>query len=347
MAKENLENIIEALLFTTDKPLPSSALAGAADAQSKEVEEAVDRINIRLKESGSPIMIKQVAGGYEYLTLPGYAPYIKKLYRHRFLARLSKPAMEVLAIIAYKQPVTKQEVELIRGVNSDGVYHTLLERKLVKIAGRKESPGRPLLFGTTREFLQYLGVNAVEDLPKIEEIKSILEKEENVENWDDRIEKAKSQTLFDFDNEGKSVSTRFKEEKEGGNMEDTGNTGTAETAEQDDAGKKRWQEEYEEQYGEKEEDAYKRDDDEEELEDEDEEPGELDDAEEAKKKKKDKKGKTGADVEEEEDGKDDDGDEEEEEDDEDEDEDEEAYEDDHDFEDEEEEDEDEEEDEEK
>lgn len=338
MAKENLENIIEALLFTTDKPLPSSALAGAADAQAKEVEEAVDRINIRLKDSGAPIMIRQVAGGYEYLTLPEYAQYIKKLYRHRFLARLSKPAMEVLAIIAYKQPITKQEVELIRGVNSDGVYHTLLERRLVKIAGRKESPGRPLLYGTTREFLQYLGVNAVEDLPKIEEIKSILEKEENVENWDDRIEKAKSQTFFDFDNEGKSVSERFKEEKEGGNMEDMNNAGTAETAGSDDAGKKRWQEEYEEQYGEKEEDAYKRDDDEEELEDEDEEPGELDDAEETKKKKKkDKKGKRGPDEEEDEDEEDDNAaDDEEEDEDEDEDEDEEAYEDDHDFEDEEE-----------
>lgn len=281
MAKDNIENIIQALLFTTDKPLPASDLAGAAGTAAKEVEAAVDRINIHLKESDSPIMIKQVAGGYEYLTLPEYAPYIKKLYKNRFMARLSKPAMEVLSIVAYKQPITKQEVELIRGVNSDGVYHTLLERKLIKIAGRKESPGRPLLYGTTREFMQYLSINSLEDLPKLDEIKSILEKEENTENWDDRIENAKSQTLFNFDEEGKSVAKRFSEEKEGKKMEGMENAAGTESAETDDAGKKRWQEEYEEQNGENEEEAYKRKEEEEELKDEeDEEPGELDDADE-------------------------------------------------------------------
>ena len=278
MAKQELENIIQALLFTTDKPLAASVIASAADAQSKDVETAVDRLNIKLKESASPVMIRQVAGGYEYLTLPEYAPYIKKLYKNRFLARLSKPAMEVLSIIAYKQPITKQEVEMIRGVNSDGVYHTLLERKLVKIAGRKESPGRPLLYGTTREFMQYLGINTLEDLPKLEEIKNILEREENTENWDDRIESAKSQALFDFGEEGQSVAKRFHEEKEVQTMEGMENAAGTEPSGEEAAGKKRWQEEYEEQYGEKEEDAYKRDKDEEELKDEEEDaPGELDD----------------------------------------------------------------------
>jgi segregation and condensation protein B len=336
MAKENLENIIQAMLFTTDKPMPSSVLAGAADVQSKDVEEAVDRINIRLKETDAPIMIRQVAGGYEFLTLAQYAPYIKKLYKHRFLAKLSKPAMEVLSIVAYKQPITKHEVELIRGVNSDGVYHTLLERKLIRIAGRKQSPGSPLLYGTTKEFLQYLGVNAIEDLPKIEEIKSILDKEENIENWEDRIAKAKTQTLFEFDNEGQSVAKRFLEEKEERKMEDMENAAGTDTADEGAAGKKRWQEEYEEQYGEKEEDVYKRSDDEEEIKnEEEEEPGELDDADkddDAEKKKKGKgKGKAAAGDEDEDD------EEEEDEDEDDEDDEDEAYEDDHDFEDEEEE----------
>ena len=326
MAKADIENIIQAILFTTDKPLPVSDIAGAADAGAKDVEAAVDRINIRLKETGSPIMIKQVAGGYEFLTLPEYAPYIKKLYRNRFLTKLSKPAMEVLSIIAYKQPISKQEVELIRGVNSDGVYHTLLERKLVKIAGRKESPGRPLLYGTTREFMQYLGINSLEDLPKLEEIKNILDQEENTENWDDRIEKAKSQTLFNFDEEGKSVAKRFSEEKEVNKMEVMENAAGSESAETDDAGKKRWQEEYEEQYGEKEEDVYKRKDEEEELKDEDEEPGELDDVDE-----KDDKD-DGDDDEDDEEDDDEDDDDDEEDDDEDE-----AYEDEHDLEEEEEE----------
>ncbi len=339
MAKETLENIIQAMLFTTDKPMPSSVLAGAADVQSKDVEEAVDRINIRLKETGAPIMIRQVAGGYEFLTLAQYAPYIKKLYRHRFLARLSKPAMEVLSIVAYKQPITKHEVELIRGVNSDGVYHTLLERKLVRIAGRKQSPGSPLLYGTTREFLQYLGINSIEDLPKIEEIKSILDKEENIENWEERIEKARTQTLFEFDNEGRSVAKRFLEEKEERKMEDMENAAGIDSADEGAAGKKRWQEEYEEQYGEKEEDIYKRSEDEEEIKnEEEEEPGELDDAdkEEDSGKKKKRKGKV---EEEDEDEDEDDDDEDEDEDDDDDDDEDEAYEDDHDFEDEEEEDE--------
>ncbi len=313
MAKQEAENIIQALLFTTDKPLTAQVIAAAADIQPKEVEEAVDRINIRLRESNSPVMIKQVAGGYEFLTLPEYAPYIKKLYKNRFLARLSKPAMEVLAIIAYKQPITKQEVEVIRGVNSDGVYHTLLERKLIKIAGRKESPGRPLLYGTTKEFMQYLGINSLEELPKLDEIKSILEKEENTENWDDRIENAKNQALFDFGEEGKSVEKRYIEEKEVAEMEDMENSGGTESSDEA-AGKKRWQEEYEEQYGEKEEDAYGRKDGEEELEDEEEnEAGELDD------------------IDDEEDEEDDIEDEDEEDDDEDDDE---AYEDEHDFDDE-------------
>jgi len=204
MAEKQLEKIIEALLFTSDKPVPVNTLVEVLGATHKEVEEAVDRLSIHLKESDSPVSIREIGGGYELLTLPDYAPFIKKLYKNKLLARLSRPSLEVLAIIAYKQPITKQEVELIRGVNSDGVYHTLLERNLVKIAGRKDSPGRPLLYGTTKEFLQYLGINSMEELPKIEEIKTILEKEENIENWDDRVEKVKNQTVFDFDEPGKA-----------------------------------------------------------------------------------------------------------------------------------------------
>jgi len=236
MAQE-LENIIEALLFTTDKPLDASVLASAADTGAKDVEEAIGRINARFSQSGSPISIRQVAGGYEFLTLPQYARYIKKLYKSRYMARLSRPAMEVLAIIAYKQPITKQEVELIRGVNSDGVYYTLLERKLVRIAGRKDSPGRPLLYGTTREFLQYLGINSLEDLPKLEEIKSILEMNENIENWESKVEAAKDQARFDFsDTEGKSVEQRLNEEKEEGTMREELATGESSAAAEDEYG---------------------------------------------------------------------------------------------------------------
>ncbi len=201
MKKEDMDRTLQALLFTSDKPVPASVLAGVLESGAKEIQETVERVNAHLRDTGSPVMIKEIAGGYEFLTLPEFAPYIKKLYKNRYLTRLSRAALEVLAIIAYKQPITKQEVESIRGVNSDGVYHTLLERKLVRIAGRKEAPGRPLLYGTTKEFLQYLGINSMEDLPKIEEIKSILEKDEFTESWEDRIETAKNQTVFEFNQE--------------------------------------------------------------------------------------------------------------------------------------------------
>jgi len=203
MAKQDNDRIIEALLFATDKPLSAQAIAQILEVPHKEVTEAVDTLIKRLKESDSPVTVKEIAGGYELLTLPEYSAHIKKMYRNRLVARLSKPALEVLAIIAYKQPISKQEVEAIRGVNSDGVYHTLLERKLIKITGRKEAPGRPLLYGTTKEFLQYLGINTLEDLPKIEEIQSILEKDEMVESWEERIEIAKNQTMINFSGEEK------------------------------------------------------------------------------------------------------------------------------------------------
>lgn len=220
MSKQETEKIIEALLFTSDKPLATSVLAGVVEAPLKEIKEAVDRINENLKARGAPVCVREIAGGYELLTLPEYAPHIKKLYKNRFLARLSRPALEVMAIIAYKQPISKQEVEMIRGVNSDGVYHTLLERKLIKIAGRKESPGRPLLYGTTREFLQYLGINSLEDLPKLEEIKSILERDENIENWEDRVEAARGQAAMAFanmDEEAKELKERLVRNEEDAN----------------------------------------------------------------------------------------------------------------------------------
>lgn len=201
MNKEKLADIIEALLFATDKPLPLNVLAEVIAKPVSEIQQGIATLDARLKENKSPVKLEQIAGGYQLVTYPEYAQYIKKLYKNKLLARLSKPAMEVLAIIAYKQPVTKQEVELIRGVNSDGVYHTLLERKLIRIVGRKDSPGRPLLYGTTREFLQYLGINSLEDLPRLEEVKSILEKEEYVESWQQKIDEAQNQQISLFQDE--------------------------------------------------------------------------------------------------------------------------------------------------
>lgn len=282
MAKQDNEKIIEALLFTSDKPLAASVLAGVVEVPLKEIKEAVDRINVNLKERGAPVCVREIAGGYELLTLPEYAPHIKKLYKNRFLARLSRPALEVMAIIAYKQPISKQEVEMIRGVNSDGVYHTLLERKLIKIAGRKESPGRPLLYGTTRDFLQYLGVNSLEDLPKLEEIKSILERDENIENWEDRVETAKGQTAMAFanmDEEAKAVKQTMEDAKNAGNEEAEENTAAADNKEKNENAEKNETADSEEE-NEEDDDMEDDDDDDDDFDDEDDEDDDDEDDEE-------------------------------------------------------------------
>ncbi|MFP4467293.1 MAG: SMC-Scp complex subunit ScpB, partial [Candidatus Goldiibacteriota bacterium] len=219
MAKD-IKKTLQALLFATDKPLSVSVIAQVLEIPHKEVIESIEGLNADLKSRESPITIKQIAGGYEFLTLPEYSPYIKKLYKNRFMTRLSKPAMEVVAIIAYKQPISKQEVEAIRGVASDGVYHTLLERNLIKITGRKDAPGRPLLYGTTKDFLQYLGINTIDDLPKIEEIQTILEQEEQLDSWEERIEVAKNQSMLAF---GEDDKKRLKEKSRAATDEDIEN----------------------------------------------------------------------------------------------------------------------------
>lgn len=208
MDNKKLLNVIEALLFATDKPLPANVIAEVVELPVEKIQEAMGELDVKLKESDSPVKLMQIAGGYQLVTYPEYAPYIKKLYKNKLLTRLSRPAMEVLAVIAYKQPITKQEVEAIRGINSDGVYHTLLERKLIRIVGRKDAPGRPLLYGTTKEFLQYLGINSLDDLPRIEEVKAILEKEEYVENWQARLDEAKKQQISLFDEEGNAIQIK-------------------------------------------------------------------------------------------------------------------------------------------
>jgi len=113
--------------------------------------------------------IKEIAGGFQIVTDPTLAPWLKKLYKTSGSDRLTGPSLETLAIVAYKQPATKPEIETIRGVNVDGVLKTLIEKNLVRIAGRKETVGRPILYGTTQEFLQYFGLNSLEELPRLEE----------------------------------------------------------------------------------------------------------------------------------------------------------------------------------
>ncbi len=175
MTTDNLHRIIEALLFANDSPLSLDKLKEVLEGTGKkEIRQAITDLQKSYDNSGSAIRVAELAGGYQLLTREEYATILQKLYRGRAASRLTHRALETLAIIAYKQPITKQEMEAIRGVNVDGVVKTLLERNLIKIEGRQKAPGNPLLYGTTRYFLQYFGLDSLESLPKLKEIDELL-----------------------------------------------------------------------------------------------------------------------------------------------------------------------------
>jgi len=167
--------ILEALLFASDELLtPSklkSILPGSPD--SRHIRKMVGEINERLLTEGHPFEIIEAGGGYQFRTLSAFHPYVRKLYKERAAKKLSIQALECLAIIAYRQPISKAEVEAIRGVLSDGAMKTLLERKLIDLCGRSDKPGRPWLYGTTADFLRYFGINKISDLPRMEEFEQM------------------------------------------------------------------------------------------------------------------------------------------------------------------------------
>ncbi|MFH1782248.1 MAG: SMC-Scp complex subunit ScpB [Candidatus Omnitrophota bacterium] len=170
MDKKQAKAIIEAMFFVTDKPLFINEIKGVLEEfDAKTVKELVGELAKEYEETDRAFRIKEIAGGYQIVTDPMLAPWLKKLYKTSGADRLSGPSLETLAILAYKQPATKPEIEAIRGVNVDGVLKTLAEKNLVRITGRKDTPGRPILYGTTQEFLQYFGLNALDELPRLEE----------------------------------------------------------------------------------------------------------------------------------------------------------------------------------
>lgn len=179
MPENNIKSVIEALLFASDRPLTIEQAKNALDNLApEEIRRALEELKSEYQQSGRGIRIAEIAGGFQMITAPDFAAFLKKLYKGRRLVRLSKPALETLAIVAYRQPVTRLEVELLRNVNIDGVINTLLEKNLVRIAGRKKAPGRPFAFGTTRQFLEYFGLKSLDELPKMEEFTSLVEKNE-------------------------------------------------------------------------------------------------------------------------------------------------------------------------
>jgi segregation and condensation protein B len=163
--------VLEAMLFSTHHPLTGQRLGELLNIKSqKALKRAVLELNRQYEETARTFRIEQVAGGYQMLSLPEYGDILKRLHQKEADAKLSKAALETLAIIAYKQPILRADVEAIRGVACGETIRSLMEKHLVNIAGRAEEPGRPILYGTTKRFLQLFGLNNLKDLPQSEEL---------------------------------------------------------------------------------------------------------------------------------------------------------------------------------
>ncbi len=176
MNNEKTKSIVEALLFINERPIETTELTQVLEASRKEIEATLDALSLEYQKRNSGICIVKVAGGYQMCSAPDNETWVKKMYQERTKQKLSTASLETLAVIAYKQPVTRIEIEAIRGVNVDGVSRKLLELGLIKIAGRKDVIGKPFLYITTRKFLEYFGINALKDLPKLEEFVALAGK---------------------------------------------------------------------------------------------------------------------------------------------------------------------------
>ena len=227
------KSVIEALIFASDDPIASKEIIDSikeidgsdTEITDDDIDLTVNELNANYEQNGNAFVILKIAHGYVHATKPEHAKYVGYLSSEKSKRRLSPAALETLAIIAYKQPLTKPELEMIRGVNSDYTLNTLLEKNLVTIQGRAETVGRPLLYCTTDEFLKYFGLRAIGDLPKPREIEEIMKDEDFLEqkrrimmngveevaeeeagdesSLEDDYEHEDSETEYDSDNENK------------------------------------------------------------------------------------------------------------------------------------------------
>jgi segregation and condensation protein B len=171
---QNYKSALEAILFVSEKPVVLDQLKEVLpELKPSQIHDLIKELQEEYVNRHAGMVIVEIAGGFQMLSNSHAAAYIREFYKTKTKEKLSRPALESLAIIAYKQPVGRAEVEVIRGVNSDGTIAHLLNKGLIKITGRKEVPGRPFLYGTTKEFLEYFGLKSLEDLPKIEEFNQL------------------------------------------------------------------------------------------------------------------------------------------------------------------------------
>jgi len=181
--KKQLREIIESLIFVSLEPLTLEKLKTIlAEYPEQEIKHAIEELLQNYASNERGIQIIQTAGGYLFTTKPDYDQWISRLFKEERKNRLSSAALETLSIIAYHQPVTLAEISSLRGVDTTHTLKVLLEKKLVKIVGRKKGPGRPLIYRTTDRFLSHFGLNSLKDLPSQEEISKIIEKEQAIED---------------------------------------------------------------------------------------------------------------------------------------------------------------------
>jgi segregation and condensation protein B len=171
----NVQQIVEAVLFASDAPLTADEIARADEGLDEEqVEDAIRQLRAEYDDAARSFQLMELAEGHQILTRPEFAPYLERFDNVPRPSRLSGPALETLAIIAYRQPLGRLEMEYVRGVGVSGVVRTLQERNLIEVVGRAEGLGRPLLYGTTRHFLEHFGFQSLEDLPRPEELPIVL-----------------------------------------------------------------------------------------------------------------------------------------------------------------------------
>lgn len=189
MPSMELKSIVEAILFAAQQPLTiqeirvfitkpdvaenTELIDEFKKTKDVEISTAIEKLKLDYAQQGCSFQIQEVAGGFQLVSQPQFAPWLKQLFDERRSNRLSPAALETLAIIAYRQPITRADIESVRGVAVDGVVQTLLERGLISLVGRAEIPGRPILYGTTQLFLQHFGLNDINQLPAVEELRRI------------------------------------------------------------------------------------------------------------------------------------------------------------------------------
>lgn len=209
-----LKQIVEALIFASDQPLSEARIRSCIDElDGQPFDGIVEELNSEYRDSGRSFTIVKVAGGYQFTTPPAFAKWIKRLYHGRVQSKLTQASLEVLSVVAFRQPISRTEIDAIRGVNSGGVLKNLLERRLITIAGRATTVGRPLLYKTTDEFLRYFGINDISDLPKPKEIEEILGSGEASDQIVEALSQLEDQQLSDL--EGSSEAGHVGEQAEG------------------------------------------------------------------------------------------------------------------------------------